>query len=175
MNKEMYNSLQEKQIQFFDVIQRAGQTVFVPSGWHHQVWNLEDTISVNHNWFNGCNIHCIWAALYEKFRAVLHEIDDCKDMDNFNQHCQLMLKSDFGIDFAVFLEILQYIVNNRQKILQNNTDLVLNDCKLGRKHAIYDLRSILRVLKDFSSKCTLDDLRETSEHLLKQIDKLIAM
>lgn len=24
----------------FEVIQNAGDAIFVPSGWHHQVWNL---------------------------------------------------------------------------------------------------------------------------------------
>ena len=25
---------------FYDIIQEAGEAIFVPSGWHHQVWNL---------------------------------------------------------------------------------------------------------------------------------------
>ena len=29
------------------------------AGWYHQVHNEEDTISVNHNWFNAANIHLI--------------------------------------------------------------------------------------------------------------------
>eukprot|EP01052_Picozoa_sp_SAG31_P020275 SAG31_NODE_1516_length_8036_cov_2.800680_9_plen_261_part_00 len=36
-----------------DIVQTAGQTIFVPSGWHHQVHNEADTISINHNWFCG--------------------------------------------------------------------------------------------------------------------------
>ena len=35
-----------------EIIQESGEIVFVPSGWFHQVHNLEDTISINHNWFN---------------------------------------------------------------------------------------------------------------------------
>ena len=31
-------------------VQEEGETIFVPSGWFHQVFNLEDTISINHNW-----------------------------------------------------------------------------------------------------------------------------
>lgn len=29
-----------KTLKSFEVIQEAGQIIFVPSGWHHQVWNL---------------------------------------------------------------------------------------------------------------------------------------
>lgn len=31
------------------VTQEAGELLFVPSGWYHEVENLEDTISINHN------------------------------------------------------------------------------------------------------------------------------
>ncbi|KAL5146254.1 JmjC domain-containing protein 4 [Glycine soja] len=34
----------------------AGEIIFVPSGWYHQFHNLEDTISINHNWFNAYNL-----------------------------------------------------------------------------------------------------------------------
>lgn len=164
---------QKKNVRSFELIQRAGQTVFVPSGWHHQVWNLEDTISINHNWFNGCNIHCIWMAICEKFNAVLHEIDDCKDMENFEQHCQLMLKSDFGVDFQMFLEILQSIVTNRKIILQDEREIFLNEYKLGKKHAIFDLKSIRRVLQEFHTKCNLKELQEISQNIILQIDDII--
>lgn len=30
--------------------QSAGEVVFVPSGWHHEVENLDDALSVNCNW-----------------------------------------------------------------------------------------------------------------------------
>lgn len=174
IGEEKYrNLIREKGVRSFEVKQRAGQTLFVPSGWHHQVWNLEDTISVNHNWFNGCNIHCIWAAVYAKFNDVLREIDDCKDMDDFDAHCQLMLKSDFGLDFQMFLDILNCITTNRIELLTSNKKLVLNEYTLGRRHAIYDLKSIRRVLDDFHSKCPLDQLQRSSETIILQINNFI--
>ena len=30
--------------------------MFVPSGWYHEVYNMQDTISINHNWLNCCNL-----------------------------------------------------------------------------------------------------------------------
>ena len=47
----------------YEVIQETGDVIFVPSGWHHQVLNLEDTISINHNWFNGANVGKIFDEL----------------------------------------------------------------------------------------------------------------
>ncbi|XP_031626328.1 2-oxoglutarate and iron-dependent oxygenase JMJD4 homolog [Contarinia nasturtii] len=174
IDEEKYqNLIHEKNVRSFEVIQRAGQTVFVPSGWHHQVWNLEDTISVNHNWFNGCNIHCIWNAIYAKYKDVLREIDDCKDMDGFDEHCQLMLKSDFGLDFQMFLDILECVATNRLKILQMSCELMLNESKLGRKHSIYDLMSIRRVLEDFYTKCILENLQKSSQALILEINQVL--
>ena len=51
-----------------EVIQEAGEVVFVPSGWFHQVHNLEDTISINHNWFNGTNIISVVESLNLELR-----------------------------------------------------------------------------------------------------------
>ena len=47
-------------LSYFEIIQRRGEVIFVPSGWHHQVENVEDTISINHNWFNAANIQTIF-------------------------------------------------------------------------------------------------------------------
>lgn len=41
---------------WLECTQEAGEIIFVPSGWYHQVHNLEDTISINHNWFNAYNL-----------------------------------------------------------------------------------------------------------------------
>ncbi|CAG2158897.1 unnamed protein product [Oppiella nova] len=44
----------------FEVIQKSGEIIFIPSGYIHEVVNTEDTISINHNWFNATNIHFIF-------------------------------------------------------------------------------------------------------------------
>lgn len=60
--------------------QEAGETIFVPSGWHHTVMNLEDTLSINHNWLNGYNIHWAWALLQQEFKDAAAAIEDCRQM-----------------------------------------------------------------------------------------------
>lgn len=87
-------------------VQEAGETIFVPSGWFHQVWNEEDTISINHNWANACNVDLLWATLAKDFHAVQKELDDCKDTEGWDEQCQLMLRTLSGwnlVDFARFV------------------------------------------------------------------------
>ena len=55
------------------MIQDEGEIIFVPSGWYHQVCNLEDTISINHNWFNGCNIETVYHNLISELRSEQNE------------------------------------------------------------------------------------------------------
>ena len=33
-------------VNFIDFIQKEGEIIFVPSGWHHQVWNLVSSIEI---------------------------------------------------------------------------------------------------------------------------------
>ena len=50
----------------------------MPSGWHHTVENLEDTLSINHNWVNGHNIHEGWALLRRERADAAVAIEDCR-------------------------------------------------------------------------------------------------
>ena len=70
LESEEAKLLQEKngQIRRIEFVQETGEIVFVPSGWFHQVYNLEDTISINHNWFNGCNLRLVYEALKAELR-----------------------------------------------------------------------------------------------------------
>lgn len=39
-DRTKYRTYDSKKLKCFDIIQEAGEIIFVPSGWHHQVWNL---------------------------------------------------------------------------------------------------------------------------------------
>lgn len=172
---EIQRLICEKQIKYYEIIQKAGQTIFIPSGWHHQVWNLEDTISVNHNWFNGCNIERIWMTLFEKYNEVVEEISDCKDMENFDEHCQLMLKSVFGLNFEMFLDMMNLIAVNRLSILNTDSRTSVNDnnSRLGRKHSIFDLKSIQSTMINIQSQCKLTFVMESSQRILTLISEAL--
>ncbi|XP_021341709.1 uncharacterized protein LOC110442430 isoform X2 [Mizuhopecten yessoensis] len=111
-----------------EVIQEPGEVIFVPSGWHHQVHNLEDTISINHNWMNGCNIKRCWNFLEQELSDVQREISDCRDMEGWQEQCQLILKASSGIDYSEFYRYLITIATHRMDFLQleQNSDGIQN-------------------------------------------------
>ncbi|CAG9771156.1 unnamed protein product [Ceutorhynchus assimilis] len=134
----------------FEVLQNPGEAIFVPSGWYHQVWNMEDTISINHNWVNGCNINLMWQNMKENLNRIKEEIKDCKTMDGFNAHCQLMLKSLFGLNFQGFFDFLVFICKKRLAMMQGEASKVLfHGHSIGTNHIVFDLMQISKVLKDF--------------------------
>jgi hypothetical protein len=53
-----------------EVLQEAGQTIFVPSGWHHTVENIDDTLSVNSNWCNATNIAWCFSDLVRSNKGM---------------------------------------------------------------------------------------------------------
>lgn len=68
------------------VVQEAGDIIFVPSGWHHQVENVSDVVaSINHNWYNGANIAAVWGFLRSEARAVQEAIADCKEQAGYDE------------------------------------------------------------------------------------------
>lgn len=94
----------------------------------------------------------------DTFVKVVAEISDCRDMDNFDEHCQLMLKSVFGINFDVFLDLLDVVAENRLRVIhsEHGTGLV-NDVEIGRNHAIFDLKAIFTVLEEMRRKCEISN------------------
>ena len=59
-------------------VQEAGETIFVPSGWHHCVHNVADTLSINHNWLNAHNLHWALALLQSEREDAVAAIQDCR-------------------------------------------------------------------------------------------------
>lgn len=96
-----------------EVFQYQGEIIFVPSSWHHQVFNIEDTISINHNWVNAASIHKMYDHLCMEVENVKKEISDCKSMDGFEEHCQLILNASAGMDFNGFFEMLMFLLQKR--------------------------------------------------------------
>lgn len=108
IDKENYPRFHEAKPVF--VIQETGDAIFVPSGWYHQVKNLEDTISINHNWFNGYNIRELWGFFKREYAAVEHELEDLKEMGlvgrEFVDQCQLVMLANTGINYVEFRELV---------------------------------------------------------------------
>ncbi|KAI8347679.1 hypothetical protein BD560DRAFT_338441 [Blakeslea trispora] len=99
-----------------EIYQRDGETVFVPSGWFHQVENIGATISINHNWSNACNLLSVYQSLHHDLNDVQIAIEDVKktmDDTEFIDQCQQLLLVHSGWDWRTFLNILYTVVKHR--------------------------------------------------------------
>ncbi|ALC40234.1 CG7200 [Drosophila busckii] len=169
--------LDSHQVRYFTINQTANEAVFVPSGWYHQVWNVTDTISVNHNWFNACNAPLVWRNLLGNLQAVYKEIADCRQMDNFEAHCQTMLRASFGINYLDFIELLECIASQRlaaqlEPRTTTNSLLLFDSYTMNDYHVQYDLdclRKLLAQMLQESSVQQCDAAYERCRLLLQQL------
>jgi len=129
------------------VEQLAGEVMFVPAGWHHQVHNLNDCISINHNWTSGVGISHIWRFLTARARAVRAELDDLapnsgselafKTEDEFQAQCALLLRAEnSNMDLT---EVLRMAAGAVRRALERNG---------GRLPADGSLAGVLAILAD---------------------------
>lgn len=83
------------------VVQKAGQAMFVPSQWQHEVVNLEETISINHNWMTSANLDLCWECLTTEMVAIDKELDAWDIHDNAEAR-ESMLRGCVGLDVTAF-------------------------------------------------------------------------
>jgi hypothetical protein len=57
------------------VDQHQGEMMYVPSGWRHSVVNLEEAISVNHNWMMVGSLDFVFDCLLDEIKAIEDEMD----------------------------------------------------------------------------------------------------
>lgn len=136
------------ELEKYVIYQKQGEAIFVPSGWHHQVWNVKDTVSINHNWINGCNISYMWESLYNNLQKVKKEIEDCRDMENWMEQCQIVLQASYGFDYFKFYFFLRDVARPRVHALRKSESFkVYGDWEIGRNHMLFDLKRISNALK----------------------------
>ncbi|XP_010248583.1 PREDICTED: jmjC domain-containing protein 4 [Nelumbo nucifera] len=88
---------------WLECTQERNEIIFVPSGWYHQVHNLEDTISINHNWFNAYNLSWVWELLVKDYNEAKEYIEDIRDIcDDFEGLCQRNLAANTGMNLLDF-------------------------------------------------------------------------
>lgn len=133
-------------VKHYVIFQEHGDAIFVPSGWYHQVENLLDTISINHNWNNGCNIIFMWELLNRTLVDVEKEIEEFKDSPDHLSECQILLKALCGANYESFLNILTHIAKKRLIHLTEQAKPCDTLYQLGRNHVLFDLQMVLNVI-----------------------------
>jgi hypothetical protein len=97
------------------LLQEPGEVVFVPSGWWHQVHNIGDVVSINHNWFNGCDLPGVWRFLLAELRAVEAELGHLRAPDDgtpplvgaeWDEQCELVMRANCGLAMHEFRQLL---------------------------------------------------------------------
>jgi hypothetical protein len=97
--------------EILELVQAAGETVFVPSNFFHTVENLEDdTISINQNWFNQWNLVDVTIRVLDDARKVQRELCDFgvtfdAPSDEFNR-IELIVKSNNCLNVEILLEVI---------------------------------------------------------------------
>lgn len=92
----------------------------------------------------------VWHGLKKELCSVMKEIHDCQDMNNWAEHCQLILKSTYGMDYNLFFDFILFIAKQRlNMILKKERVISFNKYEFGINHCIFDLDAIRLVLIDF--------------------------
>ena len=158
-------------VTYYELTQRPGDVIFVPSMWYHQVWNVEDAISINHNWFNACNVETVSRCLRVATTDVQEELSDCRDAadDEWHDLCEGLLKAHFGMNHQEFASLLLRIAETRIAILNALDGLIFDDHILGKTHARFDLEAVNRVLRKMDMKFMPAELKKRRH----QVDKLV--
>ncbi|XP_020264846.1 jmjC domain-containing protein 4 isoform X2 [Asparagus officinalis] len=99
---------------WWECTQEQNEIIFVPSGWYHQVHNLEDTISINHNWFNAYNLSWVWNLLLKDYKEAKEYIEDIREIcDDFESLCQRNLAANTGMNYYdLFIFIRRFALAN---------------------------------------------------------------
>ncbi|KAL4001865.1 JmjC domain hydroxylase family protein [Acanthocheilonema viteae] len=97
-------------------IQEEGEIVFVPSNWYHQVHNLEDTVSINHNFINASNADLIVELIIKRLMDIDRELADCRSCFSsaeYSSYREKILAADIRVNLAQFSSLLQLIIDDR--------------------------------------------------------------
>ncbi|KAK5973582.1 JmjC domain-containing protein 4 [Trichostrongylus colubriformis] len=112
-----YQDLWEK-ADVMTLVQNPGEIVFVPTNWYHQVHNLEDTISINHNSLNASNIYLVYEFLCHHLKLVKEEIGHLSDIFSKREMLeqeQFVLGADARLNMPRLRRLLQLVISDRSR------------------------------------------------------------
>jgi len=119
--------------------QKTGELLFVPSLWQHSVYNVEETISINHNWMTASNVDLVWKSLNAGRRHIDAQEEDIgnNDRKTIARKEDTLSDASGGLNVAVFFFMV--LARGVELSCQSNPDWVA--C-----HDMVRLRDMLIVL-----------------------------
>lgn len=90
----------------FEVIQEAGEAIFVPSTWKHEVTNLVETLSINHNWITSASIDQSWQCLLVEMASIENEVRQWGISEDEFGARENMLRGCAGLNVTMFALII---------------------------------------------------------------------
>ncbi|KAL6524504.1 hypothetical protein OROHE_016175 [Orobanche hederae] len=131
---------------WWECTQEQNEIIFVPSGWYHQVHNLEDTVSINHNWFNAYNISWVWDLLLREYHEAKGYIEDIKNIcEDFEGLCQRNLAANAGMDFRdFFILVIRFAVASLILLYQLSVNIRNIECSKSQmvRLLLFNLKNI---------------------------------
>ena len=154
------------------VVQQMGDTMFVPSTWKHSVENVEETLSINHNWMTANIVdqmyHCI----------SIEQQDICKELQAWNNAYssiqeyytiqETMLQNCCGIHTTSFLLLI--LINSFKLLLSLHPHKTTNNHD-DNWETTFELTCFYQVLKTILLQDYDDDLQQRLEASLQSKQK----
>ncbi|QDZ22677.1 JmjC domain-containing protein [Chloropicon primus] len=161
VDEEMFPNIKLARKHLVEVHQGVDEVIFVPSGWHHTVENLEDTLSINHNWFNVCNINYSLELLQRERHEAEQAICDCramcKDEKEFEELVQRNVAANASMNYENFASLLIMVAETRVRVLKGK-GAADNDNE-SLKQA-YEAKMAVAVLHQLLERITSEKFRD---------------
>jgi hypothetical protein len=117
----------------------------------------EDTISINHNWFNGANVYYIYKGLGKASKEIEEEVSGYGTSLDAEQ-LEIFLDSHYGMNFQQFHKLLQMVIDRRDSgFLKIHSSKTCHSCSgdrlcLDQHHRDVDRQVAHQLLKLLSNK-----------------------
>eukprot|EP00887_Chlorella_sp_A99_P008086 scaffold12.g8086.t1 len=92
-----------------------------PRACSREPFGAAGVLSINHNWFNGHNVHWVWGLLANEYAEAAEGIADCRELCTpveFEGLVQRNLGANAGMDFEQFGELLRWVASDAAERLE---------------------------------------------------------
>lgn len=97
------------------IVQYPGQIFYVPANWHHQVLNLDNSLSINHNWVDSSGLNISWQYLTQEHMIAERMIEDIRDLVSDDEFAALVNRNvllNCGMNKQIFLTMVDFILQH---------------------------------------------------------------